>query len=713
MGVVGLIHTQRNSLISKIYLILKRLYQQRHLFSIRSAFVSLMPIMIIGAYAVVINNLPIPPYQEFMLKFLGPSWKNFGELAFNSTTQIATIMVVFNICNNLANWYNANKNTKLHAGIAGMVGISCYIAMSLSVKDASYIPFSAVGVTSFFGAMLLSILTGEMFIGLCCRKRLAQFIDDDPDVEAPLAFASVVPAVIVIFSFVILRFAIISFGVEEGLTDIINYFLRKPYETNSQSVGTAILYNISTHIMWLFGIHGNNVLDGVATGVFPQVASANGAIITKTFFDVFVYMGGSGTTLALLIALILYGRSENYRTLFKYAFPNGLFNINEPVIFGLPIVLNPIFAIPFVLTPCIIFFTTYFTVKFGLIAPIINDVSWAIPVFVSGYAATGSYTGILLQLFNLFIATTIYIPFVRLSEALSEIHFNMAYKDLVNIVTKDFSSSRRLLAHFDETGTVARQLASELENAFIKKEMFLHYQPIVDVKKNKTHSVEALLRWQHPKHGMVNPMLTIALAEETGLIDELGLWIIEEAIRQRALWTKEGLPDFPVSVNVSGKQLNTVGFSQQVLGILNQIGVPTSLLKLEITETVALVENETTRDNLIELDAKGINIAMDDFGVGHSSLIYLRTMPIHTLKIDSSLSRDVVNQKASLDIISTIYDLCRLMKIETVVEHVENQEQLQKLTQVGDFLIQGYLFSRPLPGSDIRKFIQQYDMAKI
>lgn len=708
-----MVQTEKAPIITRLYRCLQWLNLQRHLYSIRTAFITMMPVMIVGAYAVALNNLPIPAYQQFMEHISGPSWRSFGELAFHSTTQIATLMVVFLIGSNLAQWYNSNRQADVHAGSCGMISLACYLAMSLPVWEASAISFATAGVTGLFGAMLVGVASGELFIRLCRAKKFLYHANDDPDVAVPMAFASVIPAIIVIFGFVALRMGIVVLGVSSELTDLINNILRMPYESNSPSVGTAILYNLSSHLMWLFGIHGNNVLESVAQGVFAQ-APANGAskIITKTFFDVFVYMGGSGTTLALLLSLLLFGRNRSYRTLLKFALPNSIFNINEPLIFGIPIVLNPVFAIPFVLTPCVMFFTAYLAISLGWVPPILHEVSWATPVLISGYAATRSVAGIVLQLFNLTLATAIYTPFVRLSETLSEMRFKSAYQELVRLVTTEYTaSSRGLLLRMDELGAVARRLANELEGALESGEMFLHYQPVMNVRENRMHSVEALLRWRHRAHGMVNSMLVVALAEEMQLVGKLGIWVVEQAMLQRAQWTRAGLGDFRVAVNISNQQLNEVNFHQQVLSILKRLDIPPSQLQVEITETVALVENQATCNNLTQLNAAGIDIAMDDFGVGHSSLIYLRTMPIHTLKIDSSLSQEILKHPATMDIIAAIYDLCRLMQIDTIVEHVDSREQLDKLMQVGEFLIQGYLFSPPLSGEEIPRFLRELEMS--
>lgn len=697
---------------------LQKLNDQRHLYSIRTAFISTMPIMIVGAYATVINQLPIPAYQQFMAGLFGERWRLFGELAFYGTTQIATLMVVYGICANLAAWYNSHKNTQVHGAICGMVGLACYTAVSLPVDNPTALPFGMTGVTGLFVAVITSVLAAEAMVHLCGRRGISRTLSDDPNVAVPQSFAAILPAILVVFGFVLLRVLLVAAGISGGLSDIVNDVLRRPFQNWGDSMGTAVLYNVFTHVMWLFGIHGNNVLEGVAQTVFVPAMQANVAavaagaapthLITKTLFDAFVYMGGSGTTLALLIALLVFGRGRSYRMLMRYALPNSLFNINEPLVFGIPIVLNPVYAIPFVATPVVMFATTALAMGIGLVPYTVAEVSWATPVFISGYIATGSIAGVLLQVFNLALAMLIYAPFVRLSEQMNQLRFTSAYQELVQTVTTDYTpESRKLISRVDAVGAVARQLANQLDDALARGEMFLNYQPIVDANKCFMHSAEALLRWKHPVHGFINPMLVIALAEETGRIDKLGLWIMESAMAQRAQWTRQGLYDFHVAVNVSSQQLASPVFCEKTLDILKQYDVPTHQLQVEITETVALVENSTTSCNLTQLHDAGVSIAMDDFGVGHSSLLYLRTQPINTLKIDGSLSREVVTHPANLDIISTIYDLCRLLGVDTIIEYVDNEEQLDKLMGIGTFLIQGYLFSPPVGADEVPGFIEK------
>lgn len=694
---------------------LQRINDQRHFYSIRTAFIATMPIMLIGAYAVIVNQLPIPAYQDFMESVFGEQWRIFGGFIFNGTTAIVALLIIYGVCSNLATWYNSHKYTNVPPGICGFVGMASYFVVSLPV-NAESIPFGMVGATGMFVAMVISVLTGELFIHLVSRNSSTRILADDPNLAVPQSFAAVWPTVIIVGGIALVRILMVWGGVEDGLSTIVYNLLRQPFLAAGDSIGTAQVFNLGSHVMWLFGIHGNNVLDDVAQTVFVPAMAANVEavaaglpapnLVTKTLFDSFVYMGGSGTTLGLLIALLIFGKGRSFKTLFRFALPNSIFNINEPLIFGIPIVLNPLYAIPFVLTPVVMLTTTMISMSVGLVPFTTVDVSWATPVFISGYMSTGSWAGVVLQAVNLAIAVLIYAPFVRLSERMNQFRFERAYRDLVNVVANDYSPERRLVSRADEIGAVARNLANQMENAIPGGEMYMNYQPIVDARTNELHSVEALLRWKHPQYGIISPLIIVALAEETARINKLGLWLMEESIIQRAKWTAEGLLDFHVSVNVSTRQLDEPGFHSQVLALLLKHKVPAHQLQIEITETAALIENKATRINLAKLYEMGVTIAMDDFGVGHSSLLYLRTQPITTLKIDGSLSRDILKHPANLDIIATIYDLCNLLEVDTVIEFVDNQAQLDKLLSIGAFLIQGYYFSPALPGDGVPTFIE-------
>ncbi len=705
-------------IVMRLLPFLQRVNEQRYLYSIRNAFITMMPVMILGAFATAINQMPIPAYQNLMVSIFGEDWRMFGALVYNATMSVVTLLAVFTICLNLATWYNERRTRQVHEAIAGMLGVACYIIVSIPVDNPAELPFSITGVTGMFVAMFVAIGCTELFVRLSALGQESHVLSEDPSRAVPQSFAAVLPAAAAVAAFAILRIVLVACGIRQGLGAIVYNVLSMPYRQYSDSMTTAQLFNVSTHLMWTLGIHGNNVLDEVAKSVFAPALLANAEavaaglppphLVTKTLFDAFVYMGGSGTTLSLLLALLLFGKTRSYRTMLRYALPTAILNINEPIIFGVPIVLNPVFALPFILTPVVTLFTSTAAMKLGLVPYTINEVSWAAPVFFSGYVATGSVAGIALQAFNLALGTAIYWPFVYLSDRLLADRYDAAYKQLCKTVVEDYTAGgRKLIARNDELGTVARRLANDLQSAIERKELQLHYQPIVDAQSGRMHSIEALLRWKHAQHGMIHPMLTIALAEEIHRIDVIGLWVAEDAIRQRAQWFSEGLDTFYVSVNVSSMQLDDPLFAERLIALLVKHGLPAQYLQIELTETVALAENPATVNNLKKVSDYGVAIAMDDFGVGHSSLLYLRSQPIDALKIDGSLSRDICNHPANLEIISTIRDLCGLLSVKMVVEYVETKEQVDLLRSIGVTLMQGYYFSRPYPPELMNDFFSK------
>lgn len=702
----------------KLYENISRLNEQRHLFSIRTTFIATMPIMIIGAFAVALNQMPIPLYQEFMVSVFGEGWKNFGSLIFNATTQIVTLMAAFIIGMNLANWYNDNQGRQIHAAICGMLSLVCYAILNIPITDASSLPFQMTGVTGLFVAIIIAIASTEMFIKLSYYREKRMFTDN-PDQTVPQAFSSVIPAVAVTAIVAGIRMILCANGVEDSLDSLVYTLIRMPYQNLGHTFWGAFLFNISTHILWIFGVHGNNALDEIAQNIFATAIDDNIAacamgmdipnLITKPLFDAFVYMGGSGTTFCLVIALLIFGKVRSYRMLLRYALPTSLLNINEPLVFGLPIVLNPIYAIPFVLTPVVMLCTTSLAMITGMVPYTVAEISWTTPVFISGYLATKSVAGIILQVINVAIGVLIYAPFVRISEKMMDYRFKAAYNNLFTVILDEYTTttSRKIINRPGVEGLTARRLALDLQSAAQAGETEMVYQPIVDSRTNTLHSVEALLRWKHPLHGYINPMLTIALAEESQFIDDLGHWILETGINQRAKWTKEGLPDFHVSINVSTQQLTNPLLANKLNDLLKKYNVPPHQVQIEMTETMGLINNDVTHKNLARIDETGCTLAMDDFGVGHSSLIYLRSHPVSTLKIDASLSRDIAVNKANREIIATIFGLCQQLEVDTIVEYVETRAQLDSLSELGIHLIQGYYYSPPVSAKDLPAFMEK------
>jgi len=249
--------------------------------------------------------------------------------------------------------------------------------------------------------------------------------------------------------------------------------------------------------------------------------------------------------------------------------------------------------------------------------------------------------------------------------------------------------------------------AAELRAAVAGGELVVHYQPKVELASGAVVGLEALVRWQHPKRGLVLPDEFIPLAERTGVIADLTAFVLEEAVAQHAKWLSTGL-DLPVAVNLSVDSLTDPGFPDRLEGLCLRYGVAHSALELEVTESGVMAEPTLAIVVLAALAAKGFALAIDDFGTGFSSLAYLRDLPVSWVKVDKSFVMDLVHSDPDAHIVRGIVDLVHGLGKRVVAEGVETADGLAFLLGVGCDVGQGYYWSRPLPASDLRLWLQEY-----
>jgi len=252
----------------------------------------------------------------------------------------------------------------------------------------------------------------------------------------------------------------------------------------------------------------------------------------------------------------------------------------------------------------------------------------------------------------------------------------------------------------NEEATRFFRLEHQLRHALDAGELLLHYQPQLRITETAVCGFEALVRWQHPDAGLTPPAEFIPVAEETGLILPLGEWVLGEALRQNRLWQDAGYPQLPVSVNLSPRQFRQKGLVDTVKRMLADTGQPARLLELEITETSLMHDVDEALDTLRELSAMGVRLAIDDFGIGYSSLNHLKRFPVHRLKIDRSFVSDLGVDWDDAAIVSAIISLARALNLETLAEGVETSAQVQALLSYGCTRFQGNYFSVPLPASE-------------
>jgi diguanylate cyclase (GGDEF)-like protein/PAS domain S-box-containing protein len=257
-----------------------------------------------------------------------------------------------------------------------------------------------------------------------------------------------------------------------------------------------------------------------------------------------------------------------------------------------------------------------------------------------------------------------------------------------------------------------KAIENDLRKAIERKEFVLFYQPEIELAGGRLVGAEALLRWRHPERGLVPPMSFIPLAEETGLIVPISQWVMREAARRNKAWQDAGHPPIRVAVNISARLFERADFIDNVTEALAETGLPHEYFEVEVTESMAMKDFDTTISILGRLDKLRVPIAIDDFGTGHSSLAYLKKFPAHMLKVDRSFVKDMTVDSDDAAIAQAIIAMAHSLKMHAIAEGVETVEQLELLRGFGCNEVQGFFFSKPLPEDEFEKFMVEQPQLK-
>lgn len=667
-----------------------------------------LPLILIGAVAQLIQYPPWPWLQWQLVDLFGPKlFQLCGQLT-AATFGIASLVVLVGFSVALTQLHNeraAYRNVSPAAAAA--VVLACFFVMVLPAGNERLLDAFAMD-KGLFVAVVVASLGGKLFLWLSGWRRLRvsqEALGSDPLVGEMLV---TLPAAMLCILFFALAKVLLAHAMPASTDALVGEWTSALLARSEDSPVLALAYTTVSQLLWFFGLHGPNVLHVMQDRVFEPAATANivayvmGAeppfVFTSSFFHFFTRIGGSGSTLCLIVALLLASNSTRSRKFAVLALLPAIFNINEPLLLALPLVFNPVYVLPFVLVPAVQAMTAYGAILAGWMPKTGYEVIWTTPALYSGYAVTQSLSGTLVQLLCLLVGVAMYLPFVRIADELAHRRGREVLRSLQRIAENPESAlkARRLLHLDGEEGRMARALASELEGAFEDtSQVFLHYQPQIDISTGRACGVEALLRWRHPHCGPIAPPVTVTLAEDIGCVDRLGLRILRLACRQRAAWRGKVPADFVMSVNVSPGQLADPGFDRKVLEVLAETGLPPQALELEITESTVLAADVRAPESLRRLRQQGVKIALDDFGMGHTSLHYLRQLPLDAVKLDRSLA-DVAPDSVNEHIVRSIVDLSRALGLSMVVEGVEDKRQLDRLAALGCTRFQGYYFSRPL-----------------
>ncbi|WMM25441.1 PTS sugar transporter subunit IIC [Tissierella sp. MB52-C2] len=395
---------------------------QRHLAAIRDGFFGIMPIVLAGSFSVLLNNT-LGAWIEPIGKILTPIngnvwWGTFGMLA---------LLTTFSIAYNLGKSYGEDG---LAAALVSMASFLITLPQAHGDAGWGYLHWGYLDGRGLFTGIIVALIATEIFVRLT-KKGLTIKMPDNVPPAVGKAFASVIPGLITLFIFGAITYVISTLG-WGSLYDIIFNVIQKPLMGLGQGMISVILIPMLINLCWFFGIHGGNIFEPVMQSIYlPALTENYDAImnglpaphlITKSFFDSFVHLGGAGATLALIVAvLIVNKKKKEYREVAKLSLAPGIFNINESVMYGLPLVLNPILVIPFILIPGILSTISYIATVLGIVPITYVAAPWITPVGIGAFIATGasgigSIMAALLSVINFVIAVLIYLPFVKIAE---------------------------------------------------------------------------------------------------------------------------------------------------------------------------------------------------------------------------------------------------------------------------------------------------------
>ncbi|MBA4493897.1 PTS cellobiose transporter subunit IIC [Paenactinomyces guangxiensis] len=409
-----------------------RIAEMKHLQAVRDGIILAMPLIIIGSFFLIVASLPIPGYEEFMAGIFGDAWKEKVLYPVGATFDIMALIAGFGVAYRLAERYKIDSLSAGAISVAAFLLATPYKTMftppggkeALEVGDV--IPVTLMGSKGLFVAMIIAIFSTEIYRRIIQRNFVIKLPDGvPPNVSA--SFVALIPAFVVLTVVWLIRIGIEQTSFE-SIHNIIGKWLSAPLSAFGGSLIGTLIAVVLVHLLWTTGLHGGALVNTVMKPIWLALMDENRAVfqaspnaelpnvITMQFLDLWIYVGGSGATLALVVWMVIRARSQQMKSLGKLSIGAGIFNINEPVIFGMPVVMNPILFIPFIITPVVLVIISYFAMSTGLVArPNGVAAPFTTPILISGYLATGGkISGSILQLVNFLVALAIYYPFFRL-----------------------------------------------------------------------------------------------------------------------------------------------------------------------------------------------------------------------------------------------------------------------------------------------------------
>lgn len=687
-------------IINGFYKTKKVLDKNIFLQAVKQSFLVLFPLMFLGALSLLLQSFPIDGVRNWINTAFNGGIFKFLTLVYYVTFGLVSLYLVFTASYKYYIVLSKRKNTIVFACINALM---CYFIL-LGPKvfitgEARLLDYT--DMTNIFAALIASIFSTYLYyiflekvIKITKHKFTSSFKN---------GLHSVIPMLICFTIFSCVSILLYQFAEQRNFNDLIIDLLSSLFNIIGNTFLSGFLIVFFSSLFWLVGIHGNSVFENVYRTVYNF---EEGKILTKYFFDCFSTIGGSGATIGLVFALLILSKNNRRKKTAALSSVTTIFNINESLIYGVPILFNPIYAIPFVLAPLLNYSVAYLFVSTGIVSPIVDSLyQWTTPFIVSGYIATQSIGGLILQVSCVVISILVYAPFVIIDNKVSNMAVAEMNEELENYI-KNCEKELLVPKVFDLNNYLsnyAEDMLLKIEKDIYQDNINLYYQP--QICDGKIVGIEALLRMKYRSDKYLYPPLVIDIVKEKDMFMDLSKCVVLKALNdyQKML---EINPNIELSVNLDLDLLLDEKFVGWFIKTILDFKVPFKKFGFEITENSKFFKSAYLDNVFNLLNKKGINIYMDDFSMGHTAIIFLQHNHFDYVKLDGSLVKDIRNPR-SHEIINSIIKLGKSLGFKVIAEFVENESQREELKEMGCDIYQGFLYYKPLNINDLLEVLKK------
>jgi len=646
--------------------------------ALQESFVAIVPYLVLASLALLLLQL----FSFFEIRIPGLSFSRLQQTVL-VINHFLSFVVLISIAYHFALRYHTNRFVAIQLSLAGYVTL---LALNTPETRKYLLPSGGVSFLNVTLPIIATLL--QLHLSRFFNLKLGHFDATIYIYRIFRYFYTFVVAYLLLLGIYTLLF---------GFGEWILPYLQTPLRHLSNELLLGIRTLLS-QLFWFAGIHGPHMVNAffdtrfLSQDIFPNLSY-------QEFYHLFGLQGGSGMGMALLLALLINYRDSYGIRLARISLPFVFFNINGILIYGLPVVFNRYFLIPFVGLPLLNLLIAYGVLSWHPVMFTTEEFTWTTPVFFYGYSITGKHLFLpFLQGGLLLLSTLIYLPFVRRYAAVKS--RSTLFKELekrldIEMHLRAGEGVRALRKQYDlyHEHFRLRQIIRRLDNDLLK----LYYQPKIDLKTGKPHSFEALLRLKSGRE--IQPPRFLSEIENAGFAPVIDLWVCRQVHEHLQQWKSEKF--FPsISINLHPDTLHDLSIVKRIVTLLAGHSV-----EFEIIER-SFVKSDKIRKSLQLFRQHGFGIAIDDFGVGYSSFELLTSCDIDTIKLDQHLVRQIVDPKG-FSICRHIFALCRDLEIDCVAEGVETSRQIEALRRMDARIVQGYYFFPALPFESLRSDISE------